>query len=119
MRRPRRNHSPVFKVKVALAAIEGSETLTQLADRFDLHVHQIAQWSSQLVARAAEVFAAAEEPRGGAPPIDLKGLPAKIGQWCSRCYRAPRHDAGWRSRRWPASPPRAPHSRGTRSRCRS
>jgi transposase len=80
MRRPRRNHSPVFKAKVALAALEGSETLAQLADRFDLHAHQIAQWKAQLVARAAEVFAAAEEPKGGSPPIDLKGLHAKIGQ---------------------------------------
>ncbi len=73
MRRPRRNHSPVFKAKVALAAIEGSETLAQLADRFDLHAHQIAQWRTQLLARAAEVFAAAEgdlalgQVRGGLP----------------------------------------------------
>ena len=80
MRRPRRNHSPVFKAKVALAALEGSETLAQLADRFDLHAHQIAQWKAQLVARAADVFAAAEAPPGGAPPVDLKGLHAKIGQ---------------------------------------
>lgn len=74
MRRPRRNHSPVFTAKVALAAVEGR------AERFDLHAHQIAQWTAQLVARAAEVFAAAEEPEGGSPPIDLKGLYAKIGQ---------------------------------------
>jgi transposase-like protein len=40
MRRPRRNHSPLFKAKVALAALEGSETLAQSADRFDLHAHQ-------------------------------------------------------------------------------
>ena len=79
MRRPRRNHSPVFKAKVALAALEGTETLTQLAERFDLHAHQIAQWRSQLVARAAEVFAAAEDRRP-ATPVDLKALHAKIGQ---------------------------------------
>ncbi len=80
MRRPRRNHSPVFKAKVALAALEGTETLSQLAERFDLHAHQIAQWRTQLVKRAAEVFAAAEADRRGAPPVDLKALHAKIGQ---------------------------------------
>lgn len=81
MRRPRRNHSPVFKAKVALAALEGTETLGQLAERFDLHAHQIAQWRSQLVRRAAEVFAASEADRRGAPaPVDLKALHAKIGQ---------------------------------------
>lgn len=79
MRRPRRNHSPVFKAKVALAALEGTETLTQLAERVDIHAHQITQWRSQLVARAAEVFAAAEDRRAAAP-VDLKALHAKIGQ---------------------------------------
>ncbi len=29
-RRPRRNHSAVFKAKVALAAIQGDKTLSQL-----------------------------------------------------------------------------------------
>jgi len=59
----------VFKAKVALAALEGTETLTQLAERVDIHAHQIAQWRSQLVARAAEVFAAAEDRRAAAPGI--------------------------------------------------
>ena len=31
-RRPRRNHTPAFKAKVALAAIKGDRTLAQLAD---------------------------------------------------------------------------------------
>lgn len=70
MRRPRRNHSPVFKAKVALAAINCSETPAQLADRFDLHAHQIAQWRAQLMARAAEVFAATE---GDLPGPVLRG----------------------------------------------
>ena len=34
-RRPRRNHSPAFKAKVALAAIKGDRTLAQLAEHFD------------------------------------------------------------------------------------
>ena len=44
MRRPRRNHSSVFKAKVALAAIRGEQTLAQLAERFDVHPNQINQW---------------------------------------------------------------------------
>ena len=34
-RRPRRNHTPAFKAKVALAAIKGDRTLTQLSEQFD------------------------------------------------------------------------------------
>lgn len=77
MRRPRRNHSPAFKAKVALAALEGNATLTELAQRFDVHANQIAEWRRQLVARAAETFVDGE-PR--AAPIDVKALHAKIGQ---------------------------------------
>lgn len=46
MRRPRRNHSAVFKAKVALAAIQGNQTLAQLAERFDVHPNQVTQWKA-------------------------------------------------------------------------
>jgi len=57
MRRPRRNHSPVFKAKVALAALTSEATLTELAERFDVHANQITQWKTQQVEQAAAVFA--------------------------------------------------------------
>ena len=43
MRRVRRNHSPAFKAKVALAAIRGEQTLAKLAQPFDVHPNQIKQ----------------------------------------------------------------------------
>ena len=43
-RRPRRNHTPAFKAKVALAAIKGDRTLAQLAEQFDVHPNQITSW---------------------------------------------------------------------------
>lgn len=36
-RRPRRNHAPAFKARVALEAIRGEETLIAIAERFDVH----------------------------------------------------------------------------------
>lgn len=76
-KRPRRNHSPAFKAKVAVAAIKGEQTVTELAQRFDVHPNQIAQWKSQLLARSAEVFDGGQSPE---PPVDIKALHAKIGQ---------------------------------------
>ena len=42
-RRPRRNHTPAFKAKVALAAVKGEKTLAELAQQFDIHPNQITQ----------------------------------------------------------------------------
>jgi transposase len=40
-RRPRRNRTPTFKAKVALAALKGDRTLAQLAEQFDVHPNQM------------------------------------------------------------------------------
>ena len=77
-KRTRRNHSPTFKAKVALAAVKGDATLAELAKRFDVHPNQIAQWKEQLVASAANAFGG--EARQSEPPIDIKSLHAKIGE---------------------------------------
>jgi transposase-like protein len=76
-KRPRRNHSPAFKAKVALDAIRGEKTLAELAKLYDVHPNQITDWKSQLLERAAGVFGA-EAP--SEPAVDLKALHAKIGQ---------------------------------------
>jgi transposase len=78
-RRPRRNHTPAFKAKVALAAIKGERTLAELAQQFDVHANQITQWRSQLLEGAADVFGEVR-PEPSAPTVDVKTLHAKIGQ---------------------------------------
>ena len=55
-RRARRNHTPAFKAKVALAAVKGDRTLAQLAEQFDVHPNQITAWKAQLEGGASGVF---------------------------------------------------------------
>jgi transposase-like protein len=79
-RRTRRNHSPAFKAKVALAAIKGERTIAQLADQFDVHPNQITTWKTQLEGGAADVFVPGSGGSQAAPAVDLKALHAKIGE---------------------------------------
>lgn len=77
-RRQRRNHAGEFKARVALAAIRGDKTLSEVAEHFEVHPHQVTEWKKQLLERAAEVF---DGPRRkDEPPVDVKVLHAKIGQ---------------------------------------
>ena len=77
-RRPRRNHSAEFKAKVALAAVRGDRTLSELASQFDVHPNQITQWKTQLLDRAAQLFGAGTGQ--AEKPVDMKVLHAKIGE---------------------------------------
>ena len=78
-RRKRRNHSPSFKAKVALAALRGDRTLAEIAEQFDVHPNQIQEWKKRLLASAEEVFANGS-PGAGDTELDVQKLHAKIGQ---------------------------------------
>jgi transposase len=79
-RRPRRNHTPAFKSKVALAAVRVEQTLGELAQHFDVHPNQIKQWRDQLLKGAADVFDREGKSVKSEPTIDVKTLHAKIGE---------------------------------------
>lgn len=76
-KRPRRNHGATFKAKVALEAIKSEQTLTVLAERFQVHPNQITEWKKQLIKRSEEVFAKDKKTDKGQ---GIKELHAKIGQ---------------------------------------
>lgn len=53
---PRKRHSPDFKARVALEAIRGLKTTTQLASEFQVHPVQISQWKRQALDHLPEAF---------------------------------------------------------------
>ena len=79
-KRTRRNHSPAFKAKVALAAIKGEKTLAELAQLHDVHATQITAWKAQLVEGAPGLFGAGSTGRSSGSEVDLKMLHAKIAE---------------------------------------
>ena len=56
MARKRRALNGKFKAKVALAALRGDKTLTELSSRFGVHSNQVSAWKQVLLERAEEVF---------------------------------------------------------------
>lgn len=52
----RRNHHPEFKVKVAIEAIKGELTISELASKYELHPNQIRKWKNALLENATGIF---------------------------------------------------------------
>ena len=79
MSQKRRNHSPDFKAKVALSAIKGDETLSELSRRYNINANLIVKWKKLLLDNSSEVFASG---KGLAPDreSEIKSLQAKIGE---------------------------------------
>ncbi len=78
MRKQRRNHSPSFKAKVALAAFKGDKTLSELSSEFGVHANQVTQWKKQLMTESADLF-----QRGAGKSIsetEIEKLHNKIGR---------------------------------------
>jgi len=79
MRRKRRNHTTAFKAKVALDALKGELTQSELASKYDLHQNQITEWKKLLLDNADQLFG---QHKKIAEDTDstIKDLHAKIGQ---------------------------------------
>jgi transposase len=60
-----RKHTAAFKAKVVLEALKERETLSELAQRHQLHPTQIATWKREFLDGAAQVF-------GDGPVVDAK-----------------------------------------------
>ena len=92
-KRIRRNHSPAFKAKVAVAALRGDRTLAELAEQFDVHPNQIQDWKQKLVTKAETVFGADVADTTDHDRLQ-QTLHAKIGQLTMEkdfLANAPRH----------------------------
>jgi transposase len=72
----RRKHSPVFKAKVALEALRGEKTISELASQYEIHPNQITQWKKMLAEDAAGIFDKNQPKK----PQDEKALIRKLYQ---------------------------------------
>ena len=59
----RKQYSPEFKAKVALAAIKNEETVAELAKRFGVHSTMINNWKRALLDGATDIFDKGQKSR--------------------------------------------------------
>jgi transposase len=55
-RRSRKRYDAAFKAKVALAAVRGDRTISELASHFAIHGNLVGQWKRKLLANIEQVF---------------------------------------------------------------
>lgn len=76
----RRKFSAEFKTKVVLGALSERSTSAELAQKYELHLNQIAQWKRQFLDHAADVFKNSGKKEQPPSDEDAAQLYRKIGQ---------------------------------------
>lgn len=76
----RKRYSADFKAKVALEALRGELTVSQLVSKHGVHQTLISSWKRQALEGLAEVFSGQPAGKQVAREEELEKLHAKIGQ---------------------------------------
>ena len=62
MNKSPRLHTPAFKAQVALAALKGDKTLSEIGVQYQVHVKLVQAWKKQMLEQASTVFASSVKP---------------------------------------------------------
>jgi transposase-like protein len=76
----RKNFSSQFKAKVALEAIRGVKTVTEIAQQFGVHPTQVGQWKKVLQDQASSIFDSERGPKPADPAVSSERLFSEIGR---------------------------------------
>jgi transposase len=80
MSRKRRKFSPEFKARVALEALSGDQTISELASKYGVHPNQISNWKQQAKEGVVDCFSGRKKRDGQDREAQIKELHAKIGE---------------------------------------
>jgi transposase-like protein len=56
MKKQRRKHTAEFKARVALEAIRGVKTLSEIAQKFEIHPVMVGNWKKEMLEHLPELF---------------------------------------------------------------
>lgn len=80
MKQSRKKYGATFKAKVALAALRGDQTISELASRFEIHPTLIHNWRKQLSESAPELFSSGHAKQDKGQEALVAKLYQQIGQ---------------------------------------
>jgi transposase len=78
----RRKFTAEFKGKVALEALRESSTLSEIANKYDLHQNQVSTWKKDAMASLSHLFAdkRVKDDRLKEVEVQVDDLHRKVGQ---------------------------------------
>ncbi len=94
----RKQHSPAFKARVAMEAIRGEKTLSQLGSHFKVHPIQIGKWRKSAVEQLPELFVDGRTRKGQPAESGKDALYEQIGrlkmelEWLKKKAECPTED---------------------------
>lgn len=76
----KKSFTAAFKSKVAIEAIKGHKTISELASEFEVHPTQINNWKKQLLEGSTQVFNSKKEQQNKSAETEREQLYAQIGK---------------------------------------
>ena len=80
MTKKRQQFSNEFKAKVALEALKGHKTVSEIASEFEIHTTQVNNWKKHLLSGAADTFSNKLENKESQHEKEKERLYSAIGQ---------------------------------------
>jgi len=80
MKKQRRKHTAEFKARVALEALKGMNTVSEIAAKYEIHPVQVGNWKKELLERVPEIFERKNAARDKGSERQREQLEKKVGQ---------------------------------------
>jgi len=76
----RKKYSKELKARIALDAIKGQKTISELASEYGVHANQISRWKKQLFDAAPDIFTQGKDKEAEKKEFERDRLYKKVGQ---------------------------------------
>lgn len=76
----RKNYSSEFKARVALEAVKGEHTLSELSQKYEVHPNMIAKWKSQFLEAVPQIFIDKRRKENKNREVNVDNLYKQIGK---------------------------------------